>query len=65
MGQYRCYFFGSATAIVDAEEIEAESDAMARALAESLYLRQHNRGHGFELWQSARMVHRLRPRAEG
>ena len=65
MAAYECYMFGSGGILVDppngidtAESIQADTDAAALIKMENLFRQRGNRELGFEIWQSARLVHR-------
>jgi len=65
MTDYRCYFlrpatlyFGAPSSIDATENILAETDDQARLIAETLYNKRASHVHGFEVWQSTRLVHR-------
>lgn len=65
MAHYRCYFLMSPTFWLGAtrsfdtrHEFHAATDAAACEIATDLYHSQRNGHHGFELWQSDRLVFR-------
>lgn len=49
MAHYRCYSLDGQGKIVKSEDIEAESDEAALAIARELMAQQGS--HGFELWR--------------
>lgn len=65
MADYRCYFlstgdscFGAMQTIAIADNFPANTDDEARLMAETLYRRQPDRSHGYEVWQANRLVYR-------
>ncbi len=65
MAAYECYMFGAgnsptgaANAIDAAESIQADTDDAALIKMESLFRQRGSLEQGFEIWQSARLVHR-------
>ena len=54
--QYRCYFIDPQDHVTSFKILDLPDDNLAQAEADSVW--RSNGGHGFELWNGPKMIHR-------